>query len=221
MNDPSTLRRNVFQKLLSKSDPELRLMSHLIVILASNFVLFLALAFAMPATAGYLLGVPQWGIDELLRRVDLLSLAVVLPLGCIFLCLLAQGLVAGMRIAGPAHRFIDVAKKLQGLCIPRGVNVRRDDYLRRTAHELSLGLERIHDEVRAMRDLADGADRDDPQAAQLALEQLQVRLSQFVLVTAAPGCQPVDAPHAAPAYAYSNESDSSADSSSLPVQPTK
>lgn len=191
MNKPSELRRNLFQRLMAKSDPELRLISHLTVILASNFVLFLALAFAMPATAGYLLGVPQWGVDELLRRVDLLSLAVVLPLGCTFLCLLAQGLVAGMRIAGPARRFVDIATRLQNLCIPRGVNIRRDDYLRTTAHELSLGLERMHDEVRAMRDLAQGADLDDPRSAQVALEQLKLRLEQFELVGPAPGCQPV------------------------------
>jgi hypothetical protein len=193
MSHPNEQRRNLFQRLLAKSDPELRLVSHLLIILASNFVLFLALAFAMPATAGYLLGVPQWGIDELLRRVDLLSLAVVLPLGCTFLCLLAQGLVAGLRIAGPARRFVDVATRLQGLCIPRGVHVRRDDYLRHTAHELSLGLERVHDEVRAMRDLAEGADRDDPAAAQVALEQIRLRLSQFNLVGASPGCEPVAA----------------------------
>jgi len=193
MSHPTNQRRNLFQRLLAKSDPELRLVSHLVIILASNFVLFLALAFAMPATAGYLLGVPQWGIEELLHRVDLLSLAVVLPLGCTFLCLLAQGLVAGMRIAGPARRFVEVSGRLQRLCIPRGVNVRRDDYLRRTAHELSLGLEKIHDELRAMRDLAHGADRDDPRAAQLALEQLRLHLSRFELVTASPGCTPIAA----------------------------
>lgn len=193
MNHPSQLRRSLFQKLLAKSDPELRLISHLVVILASNFVLFLALAFAMPASAGYLLGVPQWGVDELLRRVDLLTLAVVLPLGCTFLCLLAQGLVAGMKIAGPARRFLDVATRLQNLCLPRGVNIRRDDYLRSTAHELSLGLERVHDEVRAMRDLANGADLDDPRSAQVALEQLKLRLAQFELVGPTPGCAPIGA----------------------------
>jgi len=191
MSRPINLRRNLFQRLLSKSDPELRLVSHLLIILASNFVLFLALAFAMPATAGYLLGVPEWGIEELLHRVDLLSLAVVLPLGCTFLCLLAQGLVAGMRIAGPARRFVDIATRLQRLCLPRGVHVRRDDYLRHTAHELSLGLERVHDEVRAMRDVAESVDRDDPVAAQAALEQLRVHLARFELVEASPGCEPV------------------------------
>lgn len=211
MSHPTNQRRNLVQRLLSKSDPELRLVSHLLIILASNFVLFLALAFAMPATAGYLLGVPEWGIEELLHRVDLLSLAVVLPLGCTFLCLLAQGLVAGMRIAGPARRFVDIATRLQQLCIPRGVHVRRDDYLRRTAHELSLGLERVHDEVRAMRDLAEGADRDDPIAVQDALEQLRLRLSRFVLVGAAPGCEPVDAAPVAPSEALP----------SLAAQPTK
>lgn len=181
-------RRTLLERLLTRSDPELRLFARLAVVLTASLFLFAALALVMPAAAGLVAGVPAWGITELLARGRLLGFGVVLPLACTFLCLLGFGVHEIMKVAGPDFRVRDVAQRLQELCIPRGLRTRRGDYLQRTTRELNLGLERLHDEIAALQQLARASEGADAQRCVLALQQIRLRLEGFTLVSHAPEC---------------------------------
>ncbi len=185
----STERRHGFvTKLLSGERLEWSLIGRLAVVLAAAFVTFATLSLTMPAAIGYFTGTPQHGIAEVLKRGDLLLNAVVLPLAATFLCLFGFCIREALRVAGPAYRLNDVACRLQELSVPRGVRVRKDDHLQFAVKQLSVGLERIHEELAALQTIARRADVNDPARAQAALTQLKMRLESFTLVTAAPEC---------------------------------
>jgi hypothetical protein len=137
-------------------------------VLAANLALFVALSIVMPAAVGYFGGAPRWGVFETLRRFDVLATAVLLPLACSFLCFFGQGVRETQKIAGPSYRFRAVFRELAALRIPRGVKIRKGDYLQSTASELNGSLERLHDEVAALRRIALRAARAGPRLADAA-----------------------------------------------------
>jgi len=193
MTTPTERRRSLYAKLASKSGLELRLLSRLLVILAGSFALFVTLAVTMPAAVGFLGGSPRSGITELLSRIDLLAFGVILPLACTLLGLLGLGLRETLRIAGPDYRIREVARRLQELCVPRGLRIRNGDYLQSTAKELNVALERLHDEVKTLREIVVRGDAAEaPREARAILDELKARLESFSLVTCAPECRPVE-----------------------------
>lgn len=189
-------RRSLFVRLLGGSQPELRLLGRHSLVLLASFVFFVTLSLTLPAAIGYLAGTPLAGITELLRRSELLLTAVLLPLAATLLALFGFGLREVLRLAGPERRLIDAGLHLQQLSLPRGLKVRRDDYLQLAVKELNLGLERLHDEVGELQSIAASADVTDPAACQVALTKLQLRLAGIARVTALPEAAVVHAPEA-------------------------
>jgi len=182
-------------RFLVDGEMQLRLVSRLIVVLAANLALFVALAIVMPAAVGYFGGAPRWGVFETLRRFDVLATAVLLPLACSFLCFFGQGVRETQKIAGPSYRFRAVFRDLAALRIPRGVKIRKGDYLQSTASELNGSLERLHDEVAALRRIARDGAAAGPEDARRTLGDLVQRLDAFTLLSCAPECRVLaDAP---------------------------
>lgn len=187
------------RRSLVDHEMQLRLVSRLVVVLTANLALFVALAIVMPAAVGYFGGAPRWGVFESMRRFDVLATAVLLPLACSFLCFFGQGVRETQKIAGPSYRFRAVFRELAALRIPRGVKIRKGDYLQSTASELNGSLERLHDEVATLRRIARDGVAADPEDARQALGVLARRLDAFTLLSCAPECRVLaDAP-AAPA----------------------
>lgn len=182
-------------RFLVDGEMQLRLVSRLVVVLAANLALFVALAIVMPAAVGWFGGAPRWGVFETLRRFDVLATAVLLPLACSFLCFFGQGVRETQKIAGPSYRFRAVFRELAALRIPRGVRIRKGDYLQSTASELNGSLERLHDEVAALRRIARDGAAGEPEDARRALGEVARRLDQFALLSCAPECRVLaDAP---------------------------
>ena len=192
---PNDERRSRF---LVDSEMQLRLVSRLIVVLTANLALFVALSIVMPAAVGWFGGAPSWGVFESIRRFDVLATAVLLPLACSFLCFFGQGVRETQKIAGPSYRFRAVFRDLAALRVPRGVKIRKGDYLQSTARELNGSLERLHDEVATLRRIAREGAAAGPEDARRALGDLARRLDAFTLLSCAPDCRVLaDAPAAA------------------------
>ncbi|MBL8842824.1 MAG: hypothetical protein JNL90_15000 [Planctomycetes bacterium] len=165
---------------------QLRLIGRLALILAANLVLFFALSIGMPAAVGFVGGAPTWGILELFTRLDLLALAVLLPLAGTFLVLLGQGLRETLRIAGPEVRLRQVFGELRSLRLPRAVAIRRDDHLQETVRDLSAALGALHGHVETMQAVARAA-ADAPAERSLAKwRELGALVQQFTLLGALP-----------------------------------
>jgi hypothetical protein len=196
---PSVEGDNRRHRFLVDGEMQLRLISRLVIILAANLALFVALAIMMPAAVGYFGGSPQWGVFEAMRRGDVLATTLLLPLGCSFLCFFGQGFRETLKIAGPNYRFRSVFRDLAALRISRGVRIRKNDYLQSTANELHAGLERLHDEVATLRRLARYGAAADPDEAKRSLDELVKRLDAFTLLSCAPECRVVDERTASPA----------------------
>ena len=106
-----------------------------------------------------------------------------------------QGVRETFRIAGPIYRFKQVFGDLRKLRIPRGVRVRKDDYLKDAADEFELSLIALHDEVAGLKRMARGATRvlkseAEPmhrlQQVEGLVRQMNDSLGKFQLLTAAP-----------------------------------
>jgi hypothetical protein len=178
-------------RFLVDGEMQLRLIARLVILLIVNLALFVSLVILMPAAVGYFGGSPQWGFIEALRRGSTLATTLLLPLGCSFLCFFGQGFRETLKIAGPNYRFRSVFRDLAALRIPRGVRIRKNDYLQSTANELHAGLERLHDEVATLRRLARYGAAAEPDEAKRSLDELVKRLDAFTLLSCAPECRVV------------------------------
>lgn len=179
---------------------QVRALARLGLILAADFVLFLALVVATPVAIGWVTGTTNWGVLESMQRLDLLTVGFLLPMLCTMVCLLGQGLSWSFRIAGPLFRFEQILHDLQRLRIPRGVTIRRSDYLQETAAVFDETLECLHREVATLQSASTNAVQQLEEAgaagderltkAYQAARDLNTRLSRFTLMGVAPAHAP-------------------------------
>ncbi len=186
---------------------QIQFVTRLAVVLASSLALFFVLSVMAPAAFGLFGGNPNWGVMKAVFRAEVLLYAVALPLICTFLCLFGQGIRETFRIAGPNQRFRIVFQDMANLQIPRGVRIRKDDYLQETAQDMSTALATIHREVASLQFLSEqavellDAEQESGQetSAQLRdlIQQIHRSADRFELVTEAPVCEPMTAREAA------------------------
>ena len=169
------------------------------VIRFGGFLLFYLLFFIMvvvvgPVALALLGGESEWAIMEMSFRVEILLRLILAPIVCTFLCLFIHGILETFRIAGPNYRLKSVFQQMTSLRIPRGVRVRKNDYLQDTAHGLSEALVTIHEQVQQVQEQSQLAlttlRNDDREDALKQLEKLNESVAQFTLLTAAPECAP-------------------------------
>ncbi len=141
----------------------------------------------------------EWALMEISFRVEVLLRLVLAPIACTFVCLFAHGVIETFRIAGPNYRFKAVMHDLARFRIPRGVKIRKNDYLQDTAKDFHQALVRIHERVAelkvqsdaAVRAVQDGNGTDTPVAEHV--QEMHRLLEEFELVGQAPGCAPLNA----------------------------
>lgn len=166
-------------------------------ILLASMGLFLALSVVSPAAFGMFSGTPDWEVLETMLQGRIVLYAVILPLIGTFLALFGFGIQESFRIAGPNGRFLAVFRSLKHLEIPRGVHIRKDDYLQDSARELDSSLRVLHGRVHALKVL--GKDAQDAlesipsselkstETLQSAIADLNHLLDQFQLSGESPG----------------------------------
>jgi len=206
-----TYRRRI---VLVDRDFQLRFIGRFAGLLLFYLVLFLIISMVAPVGISLLGGSDDWAMMETAFRVDVLLRMVLAPLLCTFLCVFAHGVLETFRVAGPHYRFRQVFKDLKGGTVPRGVKIRKDDYLQETCRAFDGALVSLHDRIgqmqgqsRRLSHLMEAASSGDPEAVQAAAQaqaELHQALHAFELVGGAPGNQPLS-----PA----------GEDSSLPVEP--
>lgn len=203
MTQNQTPRMYQRRKILVDRSFQLRFILRVGGLLFFYFLLFLMISLVGPVGIS-LVGNPA---DEVMMetafRVEVLLRLVLPPLACTFLCILAHGIFETFRIAGPSFRFRQVFRDLQQLRVPRGVRIRKDDYMQDTCEAFHQALVTVHDTLASLqadsrtlsRSLESGRQELTPGAEQAA-RRMEATLAQFQLLTAAPECRPVPAPYA-------------------------
>jgi hypothetical protein len=192
-------------KILIDRDFQLKFIGRLGGLLFFYLLLFLVIAIVAPVVFTFLGDPPEWALMETAFRVEVLLRLILAPLVCTFLCVFAHGVLETFRIAGPNYRFKQVFGAVQKLRVPRGVQVRKGDYLQDTAKEFDAALVAVHDQFRAMRDETRAAaakvraafGRVEGEAATEAFEamaRVEHLAERCELVGPAPRCAPMDAP---------------------------
>ena len=164
------------------------------------FALFLCIGTVSPALCSLMGLQPSWLTSASLFQADVLLPLVFLPVLGTGICLYLFGIRESFRIAGPHYRFKAVFACLQNRQIPRGVVIRRKDYMQDSAEELNHGLEVMHDTFVLLKQQAQDAvnafgsssAEESRQSGMRKLEQLQLTLSQVRLLSTAPECVPVE-----------------------------
>jgi hypothetical protein len=181
---------------------QLRFIGRLGGVLFFYLLLFIVISIVAPVAFTFLGDPPEWAVMETAFRVEVLLRLILAPLICTFLCLFFHGVLETFRVAGPNYRFKAVFRGLQQLQLPRGVQIRKGDFLQDTAREFDEALVALHDHVvglqkeahsaaektrAALRDPADA----DARAALAAIESVERELAAFSMCTRAPACRPI------------------------------
>lgn len=192
-------RPNRRRKFLVDPSFQMGLMARLLLFLAVDLVLFFMLAVCAPAAFGVMTGQAEWGLMEALSRLDSLAVAIVLPLSCTFVVLFGQGIHETFRIAGPVFRLRSVLAGLRTRVLPRGVRIRKRDYLQDVADEMNAALVQLHDDVaslqQSIRDLHEHVTASAPidaDAVRRRVAELRDQVNRYQLCGQAPGGAPVD-----------------------------
>jgi hypothetical protein len=197
-------QRNQRRTILIDRGFQLRFISRLGGALLFYLLLFLVISIVAPVAFTFLGDPPEWALMETAFRVEVLLRLILAPLFCTFLCLFAHGILETFRIAGPNYRFKAVLREVKRLRVPRGVQVRKGDYLRDTASEFDQALVAIHDAVlslkaasreasRKVRDVLAGAATEESREAMAAVARVEQDLARFELCGQAPACQSQEA----------------------------
>lgn len=152
--NPKSPNRRQPSKRMVDATFQVRFLLRLSAILLSCMAFFMALTIFAPFAFSYLVGYPRHGLETLLERLDILVLVVLPAMAATFLCLLGQGVRETFKVAGPNIRFRSVFDELRSRRIPRGVRIRKGDYLQETAHSLDSALLALHTEVSELHELA-------------------------------------------------------------------
>ncbi len=169
---------------------------------AFYLLLFLVISILAPMAFTFLGDPPEWALMETSFRIDVLLRLFLAPLLCTFLCMFAHGVLETFKIAGPNFRFKAVMKDLARMRLPRGVRIRKDDYLQETASEFDAALVALHERVRSLKERSGAASRkvgaalgsSKSEAAQDALAAVALvdeELATFELCGQAPTCEPL------------------------------
>lgn len=159
------------------------------------FYLLVFLMVSVVAPVGFTLAgsEAEWAMMEVAYRVQVLLNLVLAPMVCTFLCLFVHGVLETFRIAGPNYRFKAVFGDLSRGRLPRGVQIRANDYLQDTARDLNEALISVHDRVAGWREQSAAALAEVRESGSTsALEELCDQLAQIDLVGQAPACKPLD-----------------------------
>jgi hypothetical protein len=204
----SQTRHERRRRILIDREFQLRFIGRLGGVLFFYLLLFLVISIVAPVAFTFLGDPPEWAVMETAFRVEVLLRLILAPLVCTFLCLFFHGVLETFRVAGPNYRFKSVFRSLLKLEIPRGVQIRKADFLQDMARDFDEALVALHDhvfnlnaEARAAAEKVrgaigaseDGAARD----AVAAVENLVRELAKFSFCTRAPECKPIanaDAP---------------------------
>ena len=130
-------------------------------------------------------------------------ISVAVPAVCSFLFLFGHTLRDAGRVVGPCYRFRRVFEAMRTGALPRGVRIRRDDYLQETAQELDQTLVHLHDSFAGLRTHARQMEEnlarvtrdsghEELDDVRSTWRELRVRIDAFTLVSAAPECRPLD-----------------------------
>jgi hypothetical protein len=202
--DEKTQERERRGRILVDRDFQLRFIGRLGGTLLFYLLLFLVISIVAPVAFTFLGDPPEWAVMETAFRVEVLLRLILAPLVCTFLCLFFHGILETFRIAGPNHRFKTIFRGLQEFRVPRGVQIRKGDFLQDTAREFDEALVAVHDQVllmqqqaRAAADLTrlalDGQEDETSRAAIAAAEGLEQATARFKLCSRAPACLPLGA----------------------------
>ena len=200
-NDKKRERR---RRILVDRDFQLRFIGRLGGTLFFYLLLFIVISIVAPVAFTFLGDPPEWAVMETAFRVEVLLRLILAPLVCTFLCLFFHGVLETFRIAGPNYRFKVVFRSMQQLKLPRGVQIRKGDFLQDTACEFDEALIAIHDQVRTLqlearassekvRQALSGQDDEAARAALAATASVEQALARFTLFSRAPACRPVSA----------------------------
>jgi hypothetical protein len=181
---------------------QLRFIGRLGGVLFFYLLLFLVISIVAPVAFTFLGDPPEWAVMETAFRVEVLLRLILAPLICTFLCLFFHGVLETFRVAGPNYRFKAVFRGLQQLQLPRGVQIRKADFLQDTAREFDEALVALHDHVLGLqkesraasektRAALSGQDEPAARAAIAAVESVERELAGFTMCTRAPACRPI------------------------------
>ena len=190
------------RRILIDREFQLRFIGRLGGVLFFYLLLFLVISIVAPVAFTFLGDPPEWAVMETAFRVEVLLRLILAPLVCTFLCLFFHGVLETFRVAGPNYRFKAVFRSLQKLEIPRGVQIRKADFLQDSAAALDEALVAVHDHVFALnrdaraaldkvRTALRNSDDDAARDAIAAVEGLEQGLSKFTFCTRAPQCKPI------------------------------
>jgi len=192
-------------KLLIDRDIQLRFIGRLGGLLAFYVLLFLVISIVAPVLFTLIGNSADGALSEAAFRVEVLLRIILAPLLCTFVCLFAHGMLETFRIAGPQYRFRAVFRELERLHVPRGVRIRKGDYLQDSAAAFDRALVALHDQVAALKRESGAAvsaleealavgSIDGTCALASSVRSLDDQLRRFTLLTQAPGCQTVAEP---------------------------
>ena len=165
-----------------------------------SFLFCFCLSVGMPAAIGYLRGEPDAGVAQTVLQARAMLFSLAFPMLGTLLYLSWFGIRETFRIAGPSYRFRTVFDELKCCRIPRGVRIRKDDYLQETAASFHEALVELHDRVESVQRLGHAAVEELSQLhdkfgeecgpARDAMAHLQNALADFTLTEAAPESEP-------------------------------
>ncbi len=183
---------------------QLRFVTRLIGTLCFYLFVFFLISIGAPIAFTFLGDPSDWAVTEAAFRVEVVLRLILAPLLCTFLCLFFHGILETFRIAGPNHRFKQVFRELRNFRLPRGMEIRKGDYLQDTARDLDESLVALHDQVARLQQQARAAvvaaraacsaeENEASGAAAAAIEAVEQGLARFELRGRAPECLPVGA----------------------------
>ena len=188
-------RRN----LLTDRPFQIRLVMKLVALGCGTFLGLAALTILFPGLSAWISGNADWSLASQALTSKTLWLSTIIPGLAAAGVMMWVGIRVTHRFVGPHYRFRTVLQKLSELEVPRGLTIRKDDYVQDTAAAFNQCLVTLHDHVAHMkrldaRLLEQGMLVDDEARAVLSpvLEELHQAIDKFRLCTQSPGCEPVD-----------------------------
>ena len=108
-----------------------------------------------PTAFGWLGSSPESGALESAYRLESLE-PFLIPLILTAAFLFVNGVMESFRVAGPCFRFEVVMSDVKAGTIPRGVRIRKTDYMQKTASAMHDALVSLHDEIAEVKRLSTG-----------------------------------------------------------------
>jgi len=140
-------------KILVDPALQFRMIGRLLLMLAADMAVLGLLVVALPIAISAVQGDTKAGLDEAWERAQALRIWGI-PLAVTFLLMSLQGVREVFRVAGPSYRFrVTMASVAQGK-VPRGVAIRKDDYLQDTCAAMNAALVSVHDRFTSLKEQA-------------------------------------------------------------------